>query len=888
MALSSGARLGAYEITGTLGAGGMGEVYRALDTRLDRIVAIKTLPSHLAHDSEFRKRFEREARTLSSISHPNICTLYDIGEHAGVSFLVMEYLEGETLAARLYQGPLPMRELLAIAVETANALGQAHQRAVVHRDLKPANIMLTRNGAKLLDFGLARDISTAVAVAGAPSESTQLGAITIRGTIIGTFQYMSPEQLHGREADARSDVFAYGAVLYEMATGRAPFSGDSQASIIAAVLERAPSPAHDLRQSLPPSLEALIHRCLEKDPGCRWQCAGDLASELSRIAQNPERRRTLPQPRRIALRERLAWAAVCLLFLSALFFAMHTVRSNSPAPPVRASVLPPEGTRFAFIGDVGGPVVISPDARFLAFVATGSDGVNHLFLRALSASRAREIQGTEHASFPFWSPDSHSLGFFADSKLKRVEVSGGAPVTICAVGDSRGGAWGRGTIVFAPHWRGELFQVPDSGGTVHPITRLDEELHTTHRWPFFLPDGEHFLYVAANHAQSSEGAAIYLSKVGGGTSKLLLHTKGNAVFANGYLLFVNGTELLARPLDTGTGEFRGEAVMLADDVLYDPGIWRGIFAASDTGVLIYQPGGIASDMSQLQWLERTGRVLGNLGERRAQYSVRLSHNGNYAVLEDSSAGPGQDAWIINAASGERRRLTFSGDVAAPIWSNDDRWVAYSRNGPREQGIYRKLVSGDGNEELLLSTASASMVSDWSPDGRYVLLVLDTGPSKTGRDLWLLPLNDERKPRPLLQTPADESEGQISPDGHWIAFTSNETGRTEVYVAPFPTMARKWQVSSSGGFSPKWRGDGKELFFLTPDYSMTSAEVNFENGQFEIVKTATMFFAGPRAILRGTAYDAATDGRRFLINSPDWEQSKPVTLIQNWPAEIGSR
>jgi eukaryotic-like serine/threonine-protein kinase len=887
MALSAGARLGSYEITGTLGAGGMGEVYRALDTRLDRIVAIKTLPSHLAHDSEFRRRFEREARTLSSISHPNICTLYDIGEHAGVSFLVMEYLEGETLATRLRQGPLPIRELLAIGVETANALGQAHHKGVVHRDLKPANIMLTRNGAKLLDFGLARDISTAVAVAATPSEPTQLGAITMRGTIVGTFQYMSPEQLHGREADARSDVFAYGAVLYEMATGRAPFSGDSQASIIAAVLERAPSPAHDLRHSLPPSLEALIHRCLEKDPGCRWQCASDLASELSRIAHNPERRRTLPQARRIGLGERFAWTAVCLLLLSALLFAVHMVRSNYPALPIRASVLPPEGVRFAFIGDVGGPVVISPDARFLAFAATGSDGVNHLFLRPLSASRAREIQGTEHASFPFWSPDSHSLGFFADRKLKRVEVSGGAPVTICAVGDSRGGAWGRGTILFAPHWRGELFQVPDTGGTIHPVTRLDEALHTTHRWPFFLPDGKHFLYVAANHTQSSEGADIYLSKVGGGINKLLLHTQGNAVFANGYVLFVNGTELLARPLDTGTAEFRGEAVALAEDVLYDPGIWRGIFAASDTGVLTYQPGGVASDMSQLQWLDRTGRVIANLGERHAQFSVRLSHNSHYAVVEDSSAGSGPDAWIINTASGERRRLTFSGDVAAPVWSNDDRWVAYTRNG-RQQGIYRKLVNGDGNEEMLLSTSSASIVTDWSPDGSYMLLVLDSGSSKTGRDLWLLPLSDEHKPRPLLQTRADESEGQISPDGHWIAFTSNESGRTEVYVAPFPTIARKWQISNSGGFSPKWRGDGKELFFLTPDYSMTSAEVNFKNGQFEVVNTSTMFVAGLRAILRGTAYDAAANGRSFLINSPDREQSKPVTLIQNWLAEIGSR
>jgi dipeptidyl aminopeptidase/acylaminoacyl peptidase len=306
--------------------------------------------------------------------------------------------------------------------------------------------------------------------------------------------------------------------------------------------------------------------------------------------------------------------------------------------------------------------------------------------------------------------------------------------------------------------------VPDNGGTVHPVTHLDEALHTTHRWPSFLADGEHFLYVAANHTQSSEGAAIYVSKVGAGTSKLLLHTKGNAVFANGYLLFVNGTELLARPLDTDTGEFRGEAIMLADDVLYDPGIWRGIFAASDTGLLTYQPGGIASDMSQLQWLERTGRVIGSLGERRAQYSVRLSHNGHYAVLEDSSAGSGPDAWIINTTSGERRRLTFSGDAAAPIWSNDDRWVAYSRNGPREQGIYRKLVSGERNEEMLLSTASASMVTDWSPDGRYLLLVLDSGSSETGRDLWLLPLNDPHKPQPLLQTGADESEGQISPDG----------------------------------------------------------------------------------------------------------------------------
>ncbi len=893
MALSAGIRLGPYEIRSVLGTGGMGEVYRARDTRLDRTVAIKVLPTRLAHNREFRERFDREARTLSAISHPNICTLFDIGEIEGVSFLVMEYLEGQTLAARLARGPLPMRELLDVALDSADALAKAHQCGIIHRDLKPANIMLTRDGAKLLDFGLARDISTVVDVAAAASSAGETcahaGPITSQGTIIGTFQYMSPEQLHGRPADSRSDIFTFGAVLYEAATGKAAFAGDSQASIIAAVLEKAPIPPRDLRRDVPPSLQAVVYRCLEKDPDRRWQCAADVASELRRVAKAPERRAPAASANGHH-RECIAWIACCsVLLVASVVFGLRWPSARIAQPVVRSAVLAPDGARFSFVGDVGGPLVLSPDGRFLAFVAANAAGQNQLYVRPLGSTAARAISGSERAVFPFWSPDSRSLGFFADHKLRRVDIAGGAPVTLCEVSDARGGAWSSsGVIVFASNWRGSLSKVSDQGGKPALLTKLDEPQHTTHRWPYFLPDGNHFLYLAANHNQQSEGAAIYYAALDGSVNKLLLHTKGNAVFANEHVLFVNGTELLARRFDVKKGEFAGEAVSLAADVLYDPGVWRGMFTASEAALLAYQPGGIASDRSVLQWVDRSGKLMQQVGEKHSQTAVRVSSSGHWAMIIESSARAGADLWVLNTANGEHRRLTFSGDVSYPVSSQDERWVAYTRASQQEQGIYRRLVSGAGNEEVLLHTRDPVIASTWSPDGKYLIFERDTGAAHTGRDLWLLPIEGERTPRPLLQTNADESEARVSPDGRWIAYTSTENGQQEVYISPFPSMSTKRQISTAGGFSVRWRGDSREIFYLSPDFTVHAAQMQLAGDHFDVAAVTPLFRADLRSILQGTAYDVAPDGQRFLLNSPGEEQVKPVTLVQNWPAEVAPK
>ncbi len=919
MRLPLGTRLGPYEILSPLGAGGMGEVYRARDTRLDRTVAIKVLPSHLSNDASRRQRFEREARAISQLSHPHICALHDIGQQDGTDFLVMEYVEGETLATRLEKGPLPTEQLLRTAIEIADALDKAHRQGVIHRDLKPSNVMLTKSGAKLLDFGLAKALPRpAPLTESLTTMATEGKPLTAEGSLVGTLHYMAPEQLESKEADARTDIFALGAVLYEMATGKRAFGGKTSASVIAAILERDPQPITSLQPMAPLALERLVKTCLAKDPDGRWQTAHDLMLELKWIAEaGSQAGAPAPVVTRRKRRERIAWGAGAgALLVAALAFAIAYFKLVERKPySILSFITPPNGAIFNFTGTTGGPVRISPDGRVLAFVATDTEGKNLLWLRKLDAAIALPLPGTEGAMFPFWSPDSRSIGFFAGGKLKRVEASGGAPVTLCDSPAGRGGTWGReGIILFVPSARGGVYQVAAPGGTTTPVTKMDGSNHTTHRWPYFLPDGRHFLYFAGNHDRSkTEYSGVYFASLDGRENRLLVRTTGNAAFASGLLLYMRDTTLVAQRFDAKRGEFLGEPQAVAERVRYDWATWFSEFDVSERGVLTYQAGDSAAG-TRLVWFDRKGKEVGTTGEEEAYSDVRLSPDGQRILC---TVGSPPDVWAYELARGVRTRLTFDAiGKFAPIWSPDGSQILFSTSRFSGQGgIYQKSSNGTGNEELLLSPEKPDLdtfATGWSRDRSFIIYSGSSIFARTRGDLWILPLNGDRKPRLFLQTQFALEDAQFSPDGRWVAYTSNESGREEVYVVPFNAkqfvnsqagapgkgspggsppggsgpQGGKWRVSTGGGSFPRWRRDGRELFYLSPDRKLMAVEVKGTVNNFQ-VGTPTALFAA-NAKLGGwitSPYDVSADGKRFVVNVAGEEESTPITLVVNWTAKL---
>jgi Tol biopolymer transport system component len=897
MALTAGMKLGPYEIVAPIGAGGMGEVYRALDTRLDRTVAIKVLPAHLAGNTELRQRLEREARAVSSLSHPHICVLHDVGHQDGTDFLVMEYLEGETLAARITRGALPLEQLFTIATQIADALDKAHRQGVVHRDLKPGNVMLTKAGAKLMDFGLAKahgpssSLISSVAV-------TQSSPVTAAGTIVGTFQYMSPEQIEGREADARSDIFAFGLMLYEMATGRRAFEGKTQASVIGAILATEPPPISSLQPLTPPALERLVKTCMAKDANERRQTMQDVLLDLKWIVEGGSQA-GVPAPlvARRKNRERMWMVSAAALLLATLGLAATVFlnwRAASDVRPLRAFIHPPEGAAFGPAGGAGGPVVVSPDGKRLAFVATSADGRRMLWVRPLESLTAQLLSGTEDASFPFWSPDSRSLGFFAQNKLKKIDVAGGPPLTLCDASGgagARGGSWSRdGMIVFTPSTNSPLFRVPTAGGAPAPVTKFDDSRKVgTHRWPYFLPDGQHFLYVARAVAAGStgEGASegIYGASLDGKENKLLVRTVSNMAYASGYLLFVREGTLMAQPMDSKRLELLGDAFPVAEQVQFDLAYSLGAFSVSENGVLAYHAGGALQNFSKFLWIDRSGKELGALGDAAQYFDPRISPDGQRVAVDlFDSASRNLDIWMYEVARGLRTRFTFDAAFDRyPVWSPDGSRIAFQSNRQGQFALYVKPSSGAGAEELLLSTAQGLVPRDWSPDGRFVLFD-SAGDPKTGTDLWVLPTSGERKPISFLQTPFNESDGHFSPDGKWVAYVSNENGSEQVYVAPFPGPGGKWQISAAGGSRPTWRRDGREIVYLSADDKLMAAEVNMKGSNFEVGAVKQLFQTKPQR--PGTVYDATRDNQRFLVNTSSAQKSTtPVTLVVHWTADL---
>jgi serine/threonine protein kinase len=920
--LNAGTRLGPYEIQSAIGAGGMGEVYRARDTRLDRLVAIKVLPSHFADDPDLRQRFEREARAVSSLNHPNICTLYDVGNQDGIDYLVLEYLEGETLADRLAHGSglktqgvastaravagqleakasgqklsaLPIETALHIAVQICDALDIAHRQGIVHRDLKPANVMLTKSGGsrhgsrpvKVLDFGLAKFKASETSMASGSMVTMPGPGLTGQGMILGTLQYMAPEQIEGREADARADLFALGAILYEMVTGRKAFEAKSQASLVAAILEHEPPPMATLQPVTPAPLERVVRKCLAKDPDARWQSARDLGDELRWMAESGSgvgaaHAQAASPPGK---RSRVAWVVAAVAVIVAIAASVPAVRylRSAPegAPEMRLQVVTPRSPsplQFA----------LSPDGRYLVFVAATEGTRTELWLRPLSAQAAQHLPGTEGGSYPFWSADSRSLGFFADGILKRLDLAGGAVQTLTNAPQGRGGAWNRnGVILFTPNANASLFRVSATGGEATPLTRVEGA--TSHRFPQFLPDGRHFLYFIQG---GPETLGVYLASLDDVKGRRLVATDTNGLLEPpDRLLFLRQGTLFSQRFDMAAGSLVGDPTVVAEQLAYDSAFNIAAMSASSAGVIAYRAGSAGGQ--QLVWLERGGKQsdLIRLGESAAQNCPELSPDGRRIAL-DRTVNGNRDIWILEPARNVETRFTFdSAADATPIWSPDASRVVFRSVRSGTWDLYQKPASGAGSEERILATQHYKVPADWSSDGRFLLYA--TQDPTTNLDLWAMPLEGDRKPFPVVKTIFEEREGQFSPDARWVAYASNESGQFQIYAQSFPDAAGgKWQVSTTGGVQPRWRRDGKELFYLAPDGTLMAVPMvppaagrSVEAGS-PVKLFSTSINAGQGGMLR-QQYAVSSDGQRFLINAvPEAAAVAPITIVLNWKAE----
>jgi Tol biopolymer transport system component/tRNA A-37 threonylcarbamoyl transferase component Bud32 len=895
MPLPAGSRLGPYEILAPLGAGGMGEVYRSRDTRLDRTVAIKVLPVHLAQDSQLRERFEREGRAVSALNHPNICVLHDIGEEGGVGFLVMEYLDGETLASRIARGPMSVAEALRCAVEIAGALDAAHRRGIVHRDLKPGNVMLTRTGAKLLDFGLAKMQTMAASRgASAAAEQTMTMTITAEGTIAGTFQYMPPEQLEGKEADARSDIFAFGATLYEALTGKRAFAAASRASVIAAIMTAEPTPVSTVLSLAPSTLDRVVSRCLAKDPEDRWQTARDLRQELIWIQEGGSQTGgapvmqtgVMPTP---GARAEVAWIAAGVFALAAALMAILFYRQEKPvARPVRLAVDLPEGTFLRT------RPVISPDGeKILINAASGAAGSqSRLYVYNLTTGGMQQVAGVTGVGTPTWSPDSRSFLVTYAGSLFRVTLGGGPmqPLQLrlsagnsVSAGDS---AWGPEGIVGADgaslHW----FQ-PDGTGA-RTLRAPGMIASGSIRTPAFVSGTPWVLYNEIETISSvANSSSVHLLSTDGKTDRILFKADSDATYgAPGYILYVRGSTLMARPIDAAAGKLLGEAVPVAEGVVTTTPNTLSNFSVSSNGVLVYAPGGAASD-SQLVWFDRTGAQIGVQGNLANYSNPALSPDGKrLAVSIREGVAPVRDIWVFDLERGTSSKLTFDPkDDLNPVWSPDGSRVAFSSDRKGNRDLYVKSSSGTGDEELLLESSLNKSLEDWSRDGRF--LVFNQQIRGYSTDLWLFSF-EKRQPQPFLTTRFFEQQAQFSPDSKWIAYESNESGRAEVYVQPVADSGarNKWIVSNSGGYEPHWRGDGKELFYRRRGLDraqIMAVDIAEKEGVIAAGTPHKLFEARVGSEGRNR-FVVTPDGQRFLAVVP--LEQKPITslnVILNWPS-----
>ncbi len=900
MPLEPGTRLGQFEVLSPIASGGMGEVYKATDTRLNRTVAIKVLLSHRADQPQLRERFQREAETIASLNHPHICTLYDIAHQDGTDYLVMEHLEGETLAERLTKGPLPLDEVLQVAMEVSDGLDKAHRKGITHRDLKPANVMLTKEGAKILDFGLAKlQQETAEPSIRLSEMPTAPNTLTAEGTILGTLQYMAPEQVEGKveEIDARSDIFSFGAMVYEMATGQKAFEGKTQASVMAKILEVDQPPMSSLQPVTPPMLDRVVKKCLAKEPDKRWQSAGDLNDELKWIAEGgseagvqtivatvpavPMWRRAMP----------LALALVVgAIITSLVIWNLRPAISLQPVSRVVVS-LPPDN-KLQSTNDPS--LAYSPDGTHLAYLSFENFGVftRQIYLRAMDSMETRLIPNSEGGDTPFFSPDGQWLGFFTVGHLQKVAVSGGAAVTLADVANIRGASWGPDdTIVFSPEPSHVLFQVSAAGGAPQQLTTLKEG-ETSHRWPHFLPDGKAVLFTIG-FGGSSDDSHIAALQLDTGEQKVLIRGGSYGQYVpTGHLVYYRAGTLMAVSFDAKRLEVLGTPAPALEGVLGSPNnTGVGQFSFSNLGSLIYLPGndqGETSRQWKMVWVDREGAEQPLPSPPHFYDYPRLSPDGQrvaVTILDDDT-----DVWIYDIPRETLSRLTFEGNNGFPTWTPDGERVTFRSNragGP--QNLYWKLTDGSGVEERLTTSESNNqMPQSWSPDGQ-VLAFSELNPD-TSTDIWVLPLEGERKPQSFLQSPYVEDAGMFSPDGNWLAYTSNESGRPEIYVQPYPGPGGKRLISTDGGIGPVWARNGRELFYRNGIQMMavdTTTQPTFSAG------TPRMLFEGRyRSSSNSTraGYDITQDGQRFLMIKPSEQEASPtqINVVLNWFEELKER
>ncbi|HJZ82238.1 MAG TPA: protein kinase [Pyrinomonadaceae bacterium] len=882
--LTSDTRLGPYEIIALLGAGGMGEVYRARDTRLGRTVAIKVLPPSFSSNAERLLRFHQEACAAGALNHPNILSIYDTGTHDGSPYVVSELLEGQTLRQRLSGTALSRRKAIDYALQIAHGLAAAHEKGIVHRDLKPENLFVTNDGrVKILDFGLAKLTGAADGDLSQTSIPTRR-VDTDPGKIMGTAGYMSPEQVKGRPVDHRSDIFSFGAILYEMLSGKRAFHGESPAETLSAILKEDPPELSDTNERISPALERLVNHCLEKNPEERFHSARDLAfalEALSGTGSSFDKPATIAAPAlRSRTRERFIWIVVIAVLIFAVALAFSRFR-NVPdtARTTKFFISPAE--QSSFTGSL-----ISPDGRALAISGRDSSGKSLIWIRALDSLTMQPLSGTEGAAYPFWSADSRSLGFFEGGKLKRIDISGGPTQTLCDAGGGAGGAWNRdGVIIFSPDTASLLFRVSSAGGVAVPITTFDEaRQEVSHKFPQFLSDGKHFLYLA--QSVQAENTGIYAGALDSKETKRVLSTRAKAAYMPpGYMLFLRDRTLMAQPFDAGNLQVTGEPLPLAQQVGFNAVLGVANFSVSDNGVLTYMSGSLAGGQPAL--FDRDGKRLNSVGPPGEYFNIFYAPDEKRFTASISGPQSGsRDIWVVDIAHGTPTRLTFDpAEDFLPIWSPDGSRIVFSSDRDGPGNLFQKSSSGAGNEELLLKTDERKSPSDWSKDGRFIIYTNLSQQTKS--DLWVFPVTGDQQPFPYLQSTFNEDHPRFSPDGHFVAYDSDESGKFEVYVQTFPASGGKWLVSTNGGAQPRWRRDGKEMFFIAADRRLMAVDVKLEGSTFEagvpkaLFQTNVAGYPNPRNV-----YDVSADGRRFLIITPLEEiSSTPITVVTNWNAGL---